>query len=51
MWWYILVLVLLCAAIVVYLFQKRRGTRPSDASYVCEICGEKDCICHEEKRD
>jgi hypothetical protein len=43
--WYILVLVLVCAAVIVFFLLKRPKRPPVDV-YVCTECGKKDCTCH-----
>ena len=41
----------LCIAGLAFLVNRiaKREEPPAD-TYVCDVCGEKDCICHKEKR-
>ena len=36
---------LICIFLMIFLFKKRK-TRDTVTHYVCDICGEFDCICH-----
>ncbi|MGM0454347.1 MAG: hypothetical protein ACQERN_14415 [Thermodesulfobacteriota bacterium] len=49
---YLLILAAAAAAIVFYLhMQKRNASVDSDqvdATYVCDVCGEHECICRKE---
>ncbi len=47
MW--LLILVVLCVVAVAYLLLSRRNKdkAPRD-TYVCDVCGESECICHKE---
>jgi hypothetical protein len=41
-----LILVVVCAVVVGYLiFRQKNGKAPQD-TYVCDVCGEKECLCH-----
>jgi hypothetical protein len=42
---YILV-VAVCAAVVGYLIFQRKNRKAPQDTYVCDVCGEKECICH-----
>ncbi len=45
MW--LFVILVLCSAVLVFVFIKRaKKKEPPDVSYVCDICGDKDCDCH-----
>ncbi len=47
MWPVILVVVL--ATIVVYVLKRKaRKEELPQVTYVCDVCGERDCICHKE---
>ena len=46
--WYILVLVLVCAALIVYFLLRRPKHAPVDV-YVCTECGKNDCTCHKQE--
>ena len=50
MWLWIMLI--LCAAIVGYvtLRSKKGKERPPD-HYVCDICGERDCLCRKEEEE
>ena len=46
--WLIIVLVLFSVTMA-YIFTKRsKKEEMPHVRYVCDICGEKDCICHKE---
>lgn len=41
-----LILVIVCAGVIGYLlFRRKREKEPLD-TYVCDVCGEKECLCH-----
>jgi len=42
-----LIAVIACAVVAGYLIfrQKNRKAPPQD-TYVCDVCGEKECLCH-----
>jgi len=43
---WILVIAMLLAVIAWYVgIRRQRVKKPPDASYVCDVCGEKDCDC------
>ena len=43
------ILLILCAAVVAFvLFSKKKTEGPPQDTYVCDICGEKECICRKE---
>jgi hypothetical protein len=48
MW--LLIVLILCAAAAAYLLltQRKKDKAPRD-TYVCDVCGEVECICHKEK--
>ena len=50
---YLLILAAVAAAIVFYLRIKKPDTAADKnqvaATYVCDVCGEHECICREEK--
>jgi len=37
---------LLVFIFIMFIFSKKRKARDLVAYYVCDICGERDCICH-----
>ncbi|MEJ2725927.1 MAG: hypothetical protein P8175_15050 [Deltaproteobacteria bacterium] len=47
--WFV-VLMILCAAVIAYLMLRPKGNQalPHD-TYVCDVCGQKECICHKEE--
>ena len=47
--WFVILLIL-CAAVFAYLMMRRKGRQelPHD-TYVCDVCGERECICHKEE--
>ena len=50
---YLLILAAAAAAIVFYMRMQKKDTSADrnqvDATYVCDVCGEHECICREEK--
>jgi|GEM_PF-973683 len=48
----LLALVLVCAAVFLYrLYRRKRvgsGRGEPDVTYVCDLCGSKDCICRKQ---
>jgi hypothetical protein len=48
MWLLIIVIILVVIAAWVHMKRKGKEELPH-VSYVCDICGEKDCICHKEE--
>ena len=46
-----LVLIGVCAVVVGYLtFRQKNKKKPQD-TYVCDICGEKDCLCRKAAKE
>jgi hypothetical protein len=47
MW--LVILLILCAAVGAFVLFSRKRTEdhPKD-TYVCDVCGEQECICHKE---
>jgi len=47
--WLLIVLIIVGAALGVYFvfLQTRKIEQPPD-TYVCDVCGEHECICHKE---
>lgn len=41
-----LLVVLIVAAIVTVAVIRKRNTSAAESHYVCDVCGERDCICH-----
>jgi hypothetical protein len=48
---YILILVLICAAVIAYILIRKRKTADPVELYVCNECGKKHCICHKTDDD
>jgi hypothetical protein len=43
-------LLVVCAAVIAYLLlRSQKKKSPPPEVYVCNVCGEKDCICHKEE--
>jgi len=49
MWWIIGIIVLAACGALYFFVSSKTGTPPED-TYVCDICGEKHCICHKEEK-
>lgn len=41
-----LILVIVCAVVVGYLLFRRKSKEEPHDTYVCDVCGEKECLCH-----
>ncbi|MGE5842115.1 MAG: hypothetical protein ACM335_07545 [Deltaproteobacteria bacterium] len=39
-----------CAAVVGYLLFRKKSRTPAQDTYVCEICGETECLCHKAEK-
>jgi len=47
-----IIAIVIVIAIVVYLFRRRtEKEKLPHVSYVCDECGERDCVCHREGPD
>jgi len=46
--WLAIFLILCAAVAVIVLFRKKKAANPSRDVYVCDVCGEEECICHKE---
>jgi hypothetical protein len=45
-----LVLIVLCAVVVGYLIFRQKNRKAPQDTYVCDVCGEKECLCHKEEK-
>ena len=41
-----LIVVVVCAVVVGYLIFRRKNKKGPQDAYICDICGEKECLCH-----
>ena len=48
MWAFLLAAAIVVFAVVIYRIVKRRP--PNTESYVCDVCGERECICRKEEK-
>jgi hypothetical protein len=39
------------AGVVGYLILRRKNRKEPQDTYVCDICGEKECLCHKEEKE
>ena len=46
-----LILIVVCAVVVGYLLFRRKSQMKPQDTYVCDICGEKECLCHKEEKE
>lgn len=49
MWWIIAILVIAGICLLYYLARSKKEIVPED-TFVCDVCGEKHCICHKEEK-
>ena len=43
------IFLILCAAVAAFVvFSRKKAEKPPQDTYVCDVCGEKECICHKE---
>jgi hypothetical protein len=48
--WIVIVLIVLGVIGGILVFRTRRGRTPPRDTYVCDVCGQKECVCHKEER-
>jgi hypothetical protein len=41
---------IVCLVVVGYLIFRRKNRKEPQDAYVCDVCGEKECICHKEQK-
>jgi LPXTG-motif cell wall-anchored protein len=41
-----LIIVLVCAVAAGFLIFRRKKKKASQDTYVCDVCGETECLCH-----
>jgi hypothetical protein len=46
--WLIVIVVLVAAALAYVVFRKKKPDRLPHDTYVCDVCNERECICHKE---
>lgn len=46
---YVIILLLCAVAVGFLLFRSKNKKTPRD-TYVCDVCGEKECLCHKEEK-
>ena len=49
MWWIIVILAIAGGCVLYFYVRSKTEIVPED-TYVCDICGEKHCICHKEEK-
>jgi hypothetical protein len=47
---YVIALIV-CIVVVGYLIFTRKDRREPQDTYVCDVCGEKECICHKAEKE
>jgi len=48
--WFLIILVL-CAAVALFLaFRKKKSQELPVDVYVCDVCGERECLCHKQEK-
>lgn len=43
---YLLAVLVIVAIVTVVAIRKRKTPSAAESHYVCDVCGERDCICH-----
>ena len=46
--WLVILLILCAAAAAFVLFRRKKAANSPQDTYVCDVCGEAECICHKE---
>ena len=46
-----LIAVVVCAGVVGYLIFRQKNKKAPQDTYVCDICGEKECLCHKVEKE
>ena len=49
MTWGIIFLLIGAAAVGYVLVARGKKARAADVTYVCDVCNERDCVCHKEE--
>jgi LPXTG-motif cell wall-anchored protein len=47
--WLIIMMVLFAAALAYGVFRKKKPDTPPHDTYVCDVCNERECICHKQE--
>jgi hypothetical protein len=47
--WIIAILVLVAAALAYVILRGRKPPSPPQDTYVCDVCNERECICHKQE--
>ena len=49
--WEVIIVVFLAALLIYVLTRKTKKNEPPKETYVCDVCGDKDCVCRKESSD
>ncbi|MFZ7110796.1 MAG: hypothetical protein ACOWYE_03850 [Desulfatiglandales bacterium] len=49
MWWFIAILAVAVGCALYLLKRAKKEVVPQD-TYICDVCGERDCICRKEEK-
>ena len=47
--WQLLIALLILILLILWISRLSRKKTAPDAVFVCDVCGEKDCVCHKEE--
>jgi aspartate carbamoyltransferase regulatory subunit len=47
--WFVILLILCAGAIAYYTIRRKRRRELPHDTYVCDVCGQRECICHKEE--
>jgi hypothetical protein len=45
------IIFLVCAVVVGYLVFRQKNKKEPQDTYICDICGEKECLCHKVEKE
>ena len=48
--WQLIVFAILIIALAIWVFRIAKTKKTPHDTYVCDICGEKDCVCHKQEK-
>ena len=49
--WEVVIVIFLAGMLVHFLIRKTNRKELPNETYICDVCGDKDCVCHKENSD